>query len=48
MKHIVTELEEEKESISFTNNILGNYCAESYFENFTTQLFPFPSTSICS
>ena len=34
MKHTVTELEGPNEPIAFTNNIIGNYSAESFLGSF--------------
>ena len=47
MKHTVTELEEANEPVAFTNNIIGNYSAESFLGSFNAQVSPFSiNTSI--
>lgn len=48
MKYYVTNLDEENESISFTNNILGNYSLEYVFGSFTTQCSHIPVDYVSS
>lgn len=48
MKHSVTDFDEENERIVFSNNILGNYSFESFFENFLAQTSPFLFDSVSS
>ena len=40
-KHTVTEHEETNEPIAFTNNISGNYSAESFLGSFNSHISPF-------
>ena len=35
MTHTITEFEQPNELVAFNNNILGDYSAESFLENFT-------------
>ena len=48
MKHTVIELEETNEPIAFTNNIIGNYSAESFLGSFNAQISPFSINTIIS
>jgi len=41
MKHTVTEFEGDNETVSFNNNIIGNYSAKSFLGNFKAHESPF-------
>jgi hypothetical protein len=46
MKFIVTDIDGENEPILFSNSILGNYCSNSYFENFAAEISSFIDSSV--
>ena len=48
MKIIVVDLEGRNKPISFTNNIIGNYSAESFLGSFNAQRSPFPDNIVVS
>jgi len=48
MTYSMTDLDEENELVVFTNNILGNYSLESFFDSFPTLNSPFPIYSVLS
>lgn len=37
MKHTITELEAPNEPIMFINTILGNYCFDTFFDDFPAE-----------
>ena len=45
MTHTVTDFEQENQPIAFNNNILRNYSAKSFFDNFNAQSSPFSINS---
>ena len=45
MKYSVTQFEDEKQPMAFTNNILGNYSAEYFLGNFNAQKSQFLTNS---
>ena len=40
MKHTVTELDDSNEPMLFTDTIMGNYMADSFFGNFEAEISP--------
>lgn len=48
MKFTVTNLEGSNEPVAFTNNIIGNYSAESFLGSFNAQRSPFPDNIVVS
>lgn len=48
MKYTVTNIEGRNEPVAFTNNIIGNYSAESFFGSFNAQRSPFPDNVVVS
>ena len=48
MKYIAIDLEGRNEPIDFTNNIIGNYLAESFLGSFNAQRSPFPDNTVIS
>lgn len=48
MKYKVNDVEGSNEPIAFTNNIIGNYLAESFLGSFNSQWSPFPDNAIVS
>jgi hypothetical protein len=40
MKHIVTDLNDPNEPVLFNNSILGNYCSDTFFGDFTVDISP--------
>lgn len=48
MKYTVIDLEGCKEPVAFTNNIIGNYSAESFLGSFNAKRSPFPDNVVVS
>ena len=48
MKHIVIDLEEINELISFDNNIIGNYSVDTFIKKFNAQPSPFFDNAVIS
>lgn len=46
--YIVTELEEENESVTYSRNIIGNYSVESFLGNFNANTSPFLENFVIS
>jgi len=38
MKYVVTELNDANEPVMFNNEILGNYCLDTFFGEFTAEV----------
>ena len=45
MKHTVTEIDDSNEPVLFTDTIMGNYMADSFFGNLEAKISEIPDSN---